>query len=71
MRVCGCFVVVEHYRGFSQSEKYCYFSMVYGHRKVRIVYSHFKDKEWEFFCDVRGLHHVERVKLWDPMRSIG
>jgi len=42
MRVCGRFVVVEHYRGFSQSEKYCYFSMVYVHRKVRIVYRRVK-----------------------------
>lgn len=71
MRVCGRFVVVEHYRSFSQSEKYCYFSMTYGHRKVRIVYSQFKAKAWTFLCNVRGMHHIEKVKLWDPMRSIG
>lgn len=36
-----------------------------------MVYSQFKAKAWTFLCNVRGMHHIEKVKLWDPMRSIG
>lgn len=71
MRVCGRFVVVEHYSGYRPLRGSHCKSMTYAHRKVRMVYSQFKAKAWTFLCNVRGMHHIEKVKLWDPMRSIG